>query len=94
MIKLQYLFKGGDEVMAMDIDRANKILHLASRATGFKLKRVEWWRLFDKGKERIQEMMTDRLSDKDFELAVVASMAQNGYTLIKREEYGNGTHRE
>lgn len=72
--------------MTMDIDRSKKILHLASRTTGFKLKRVEWWRLFDKGKERIQEIMTDKLNDKEFEIAIIASMAQNGYTLVKRIE--------
>lgn len=70
--------------MTMDIDRSKKILHLASRATGFQLKRVEWWRLFDKGKERVQEAMTDKLDDQTFEISIIASMAQNGYTLVKK----------
>lgn len=70
--------------MTFDINRKDKILHIASRATGYKLKRVEWWRLFDKGKERVQEAITDKLGDKEFEATIIAAMAQNGYTLVKR----------
>lgn len=78
---MKLLFQGGNEIVKLDIDRENKILHISSSLTGYAKKRVPYWKLFDKGKERIQEQLTDKLDDEQFRLAIVASMAQNGYVV-------------
>ena len=39
--------------------------------------------LFDKGKEKAQERMTDGLKDEEFKTILMISMAQQGYSLVE-----------
>ena len=80
---MQLVFKGGAEVIKFIIDRKNKKLKLASSKTNYELKEVPFKLLFDRGKERIQEKLTDKLNDTDFIKVIVMAMANQGYMLQK-----------
>ena len=80
---MNLIFQGGDEIFKFFIDRVNKKLQVASSLTGYKMVDRPWKDLFDPGKEKQQEDITDKLNDKDFKASVVISMGQNGYQ-IKR----------
>lgn len=77
------IFQGGNETVKLVIDRQNKKLQVASSKTGYDLVPQPWKALFDKGKERIQEKITDKLNDDDFKKTIIAAMAQAGYELKK-----------
>ena len=81
-----FLFQGGSEYVKMDLDRPTKTLRMSTSKTGYNWKNARWKRLFDKGKETIQEMQTDKLNDDEFKAAITRSMAQLGYTLKKCQE--------
>lgn len=83
---MELRFKGSGELIKLVIDRENKKAQIASSKTHYKLMPIEWKMLFDKGKERIQEKITDKLDDDKFKRIIVASMMQRGYILIQ-----NGT---
>lgn len=75
------VFKGGNEIVRMYIDRANKELKVASSRTHYKLTQIKYSMLFDKGKEQLHEKITDRLSDTEFKTVIVAQMNKAGYQL-------------
>ena len=81
---MQLIYNGGGETVIFDIDRKNKILHVGSSLTNNKLVRKEWSYLFDKGKEKLQELVTDKLSDNVFIESITWSMNKNGYSLITK----------
>lgn len=76
-------FKGGQELIYLDIDRTKKKVKIATSKTFYKPQPVEWRMLFDKGKEEEQEKLTEGLDDKKFKMGLVLSMAQKGYVLQK-----------
>ena len=80
---MQLLFQCGNELVKLDIDRENKKLKVSSSKTNYQLIPAAWKNLFDKGKERLQERLTDKLDDKEFRKAIVMSMNQVGYKLKK-----------
>ena len=69
----------------LHIDRKNKILKVKSSLTNDKWKQPDWKFLFDKGKERIQEKLTDKMNDELFKKLIVFNMAKAGYSLVKEE---------
>lgn len=83
---MELRFKGGSELLKLVIDRENKKAQIASSKTHYKLTPIEWKMLFDKGKEKIQEKITDKLDDNQFKQIIAAAMMQKGYILIQ-----NGT---
>jgi len=78
---MELVFQGGSEVVKLVIDRANKKLQVSSSQTNYELTPTRWSMLFDKGKEAVQERITDKLNDGDFRKSVIAAMAQQGYVL-------------
>ncbi len=80
---MELVFQGGNELVRFIIDRENKQLEIATAKTGYKLVSTPWKHLFDKGKETVQERITDKLNDEDVKKTIIAEMAQQGYTLKK-----------
>lgn len=76
-------FKGATERVKLVIDRKNKKLKISTSQTGYKLINAKWFYLFDKRKEKAQDKLTEKLSDKDFKMIVILSMNQRGYILIE-----------
>lgn len=79
---MRLLYRGGTELVILDIDRQDKVLEVTSSKTNYKKVRTEWNMLFDKGKEEQQEKETDSLTDKLFIKAITESMNRNGYILV------------
>lgn len=75
-------FRGGSETVTLYIDRKKKIADISSSKTGYKKKHIEWKELFDKGKEKEQEEITNNLNDKMFVKAIEMGMNKVGYRLI------------
>ena len=78
---MQLVFQCQKEIVRYEITRSNKKLIVTSSETNYMPKELPWWRLFDKGKERIQEIITDKLNDDDFMKAIVFQMQRYGYSL-------------
>lgn len=78
---MQLIFQGGNEVVKMVIDRVNKTLQLSSAATNYQMQSLPFKKLFDSGKETIQEALTDKMDDEAFKHQIVSQMAKVGYTL-------------
>lgn len=83
---MKLIFQGGPELVTMVIDRDNKHLQVASSLTNYGFQVLPWSYLFDKGKEKLQERVTDELNDEGFVEVIIAAMAQQGYVLKKRGE--------
>lgn len=81
-LKMRLLFSGGQEIVILEIDRQNKALVVTSSKTNNRRTPMEWKYLFDKGKEEVQERITDSLSDKLFIKAISEAMNKSGYILI------------
>jgi dihydroneopterin aldolase len=82
---MQLIFKGGSETVTLDIDRKNKLLDVTSSKTNYKRVSAKWKDLFDKGKEKLQERITDKLSDEMFITAISINMNKVGYTLFYKK---------
>jgi len=78
-----FLFQSGNEIVKLDVDRANKKVKIATSKTNYAMTEAPYSSLFDKGKEKAQEAITDKLNDKDFKRTIIAAMAQQGYLLKK-----------
>lgn len=76
-------FIGSGETAKLELDRKNKILIVTSSRTNNKPVKTEWKNLFDKGKEKQQEEITDKLSDQLFIKAIENSMNVHGYKLFE-----------
>lgn len=79
---MELVFRGGTELVKLVLDREMKVLKIASSKTGYELKPMKWQQLFDKGKERIQEKITDKMNDEDFKKVIVITMAKLGYKYV------------
>ena len=77
-------FKGGSEIVVYELDRKNKIFYFISSRTNNIRTLMEWKYLFDKGKEQLQETISDKLSDSLFIEVIVDSMKLNGYALVSK----------
>lgn len=80
---MEFTFRCQDEYIKYVIERSSKTLQVASSKTGYKVTQLPWWKLFDKGKERAQEAMTDKMNDEDFERQITYHMQRLGYTRAK-----------
>ena len=78
---MELTFQGGGELFIFLIDRENKKLKISSSTTQYVLVPKPWSSLFDKGKEKEQEKITDKLNDEDFKKTIIAEMANQGYKL-------------
>jgi len=72
-------FKGGNELLYLKLNRREKKAQISSSKTFYKFQPIAWKMLFDKGKERTQEKVTDGLDDKRFKLVLIMAMNQKGY---------------
>ncbi len=85
---MELLFKGANEFLKLVLDRRNKKAQISTSNTHYQLTPISWTNLFDKGKERIQEKITDKLDDEKFRAVIIMSMAKQGYLEVKN---GNTT---
>ena len=76
-------FKSGSEIAKLDMNRKKKKLIVTSSKTNYLPTPASWNKLFDPGKEKEQEILTDPLSDHDFREVIVAGMKKLGYELTK-----------
>ena len=79
---MDFKFKSGSELIYLKLDRKNKKAQISSSKTFYKFQPIAWKMLFDKGKERIQERITDGLDDGRFRLCLIAAMSQKGYVNV------------
>ena len=79
-------FQGGKEFLKLDMTRKTKSLVVTSAKTNYKPTKAEWYKLFDPGKEKRQEAMTDPLNDEEFKQVIIAGMQQLGYAIKKVED--------
>jgi len=79
---MELYFQGGGESATLFIDRNKKEVKVSSSKTNFKAIKADWKMLFDKGKEELQESITDKLEDKMFIKAIERGMNRAGYELI------------
>ena len=80
---MELRFKGGNEYIRLVINRKKKEAMIQSKTTQYTLTPIKWKMLFDKGKEKAQERMTDGLNDDEFKTILMISMAQQGYSLVE-----------
>jgi len=81
MIELSYIDKEKN-LFKMKFDRQNKKLFECSKKTQDEYIETKWNRLFDRGKERIQNLITSRMDDNEFIKCISYWMAARyGYTL-------------
>lgn len=81
MIELIYQNKEKD-TFKMKFDRDKKELFEASKKTKGEYIKTKWNRLFDQGKERIQDIITSKMSDEEFIKCISYWMAARfGYVL-------------
>ena len=79
-------FQGGKEFLKLDMDRKTKSLVVTSAKTNYKPTKTTWTKLFDPGKEKKQEGITDLLNDEEFKQVIIAGMQQLGYGIKKVED--------
>lgn len=79
------IFQGGNEFVKLDMNRKKKVLLVTSSKTNMVSTKTDWQKLFDPGKEKEQEEITNKLNDEDFKKVIIEGMCQFGYT-IKRVE--------
>jgi len=91
---MRLFFKGQGEYVRLDLDRKTKVAKIATSLTDYKPKNIDWKMLFDKGREKKQEKITDKLNDKEFVVVITAAMADRSYTLIKVVEDEPGKDRK
>jgi hypothetical protein len=81
-------------VFRMKFDRINKKLFEASKKTHDEYIETKWNRLFDSGKERIQDLITSKMDDNEFIKCISYWMAARfGYSLqeVIKEGEVNGS---
>lgn len=78
---MKLLFQGGDELLELHIDREKKELKVSSSKTNYQLTSAPWSKLFDPGREELQEKVTDKLDNRMFKNMIILSMGQMGYSL-------------
>ncbi len=79
-------FQGGNEFIKLNMDRETKSLIVTSKKTNYDPAKTAWQKLFDPGKEKKQEAITDLLDDKEFKEVIIAGMQELGYAIKKVED--------
>jgi len=79
-------FKSGIEVVKIDMDRKNKKLVVTSSKKSYIPIQAQWKMLFDPGKEKQQEELTDKLDDKQFVHVLVEGFKKFGYVLTSKTD--------
>lgn len=79
---MELVFKGGSELIKYEMDREKKQLIVRSSKTNYQQKQLPWRYLFDRGKETVQERITDKYNDDEFMTAIKQSMSVFGYSLV------------
>ncbi len=74
-------FECAGEYFKYDIDRENKKVKVSSSQTNYIETELPWSKLFDPGKEKEQEILSDTLTDKEFKDLVIEQMRLYGYVL-------------
>lgn len=69
------------ESVLFDIDRENKKLLFASSKTKYGWVTRPWRDLFDSGKEQMQDILTEKVTDEEFIKVIELSMLGAGYKL-------------
>ncbi len=91
---MELWFKGisqSREIVYYNIDRKLKKLIFASSRTKFNKKELPWKMLFDEGRERVQENITNKMNDNQFAMCVISNMMKVGYKRIDKD--GNDNRR-
>ena len=76
---MELSYSCADEICKFKIDRNTKTLFFASSKTNYRFVKHNWRMLFDKGKEMLQEKVTDGLNDEDFVICIDQQMRGLGY---------------
>jgi len=79
---MELSFEGAGEFFRYKINRRKKTLIIQSVQTNYQWQRMPWLYLFDKGKERFQDMQTRKLNDEQFKQVIILEMANSGYKPI------------
>lgn len=82
---MKLMFQSGNEIVKLVIDRKNKTLQAASSVSNYNLIPKPYSDLFDKGRELLQERVTDKMNDDDFIDSVIIAMAKAGYRITERD---------
>jgi len=76
-------FKCGMQQVLLEYYRKTKQLYITSSKTGYIRTKTVWKNLFDPGKERVQENITDKLNDEEFRLTIIAAFNKLGYEYVE-----------
>ena len=74
-------FEGAGQIIKLEIDRESKKFFFTGPRTNYQKVEMPWNKLFDPGKEKIQEEITNKLDDRKFKLVFEVKMSQMGYKL-------------
>lgn len=81
MIELSYEDNSKNQYK-INIDRVKRKLWESSAKSNNEFVEISWYKLFDKGKERIQDLMTSRLVDEEYvKILSYWFLARYGYKL-------------
>lgn len=80
--QIRLMFQSQGEYVTLKIDRKSKRVWLTSSKTNYLEQEMPWSSLWDKGKEKEQDKVASKLSDKEFRALFIKQMALNGYKLI------------
>jgi len=86
MIELIYKSKDNN-IFKMKIDRLNKELYESSKKTHDEYIKTKWNRLFDQGKERIQDIITSKMTDNEFIKCLSYWFASRYGYILKEAKY-------
>ena len=76
-------FRAGSEIVVFNINREKKILLGSSSKTNYRMVKMPWYKLFDKGKERYQDLITKDKSDDVFKICIIKAMNSQGYKIVR-----------
>lgn len=84
---MEFIFKGGVEIIRLKIDRINKTLVLATSKTNNEFIELPFWKLFgdkegDREAAEKEQAETELLNDEEFKKKVISEFARNGYQLM------------
>jgi len=68
-----------NEMVKLSIDRTNKKLVVTSSKTGYKSIETPWKKLFDPGRETVQDKITSKMDDNQFKQTISMGMFRAGY---------------
>jgi hypothetical protein len=79
---LELIYDDKSNIFKLKLDRVNKQLFEASAKTKHEYIKTGWNRLFDQGKERVQDLITSKMTEEEFVKCISMWMASRfGYSL-------------